>query len=153
MLVKEYIKGATSFKKELAEKKSLVNLKTQESKRRSELFLEDEIRSTIRSLHGVFTTGVKKLTDNVADQRTNLYTQIQKFTNKTQLIHELLESTNPVTKIEIDILSSYHTLRKLFLQLMKRLNQEKLQSWRSSVYQSSMIMNQSWINIPFKVNF
>ena len=153
MLVKEYIKGATSFKKELAEKKSLVNLKTQESKRRSELFLEDEIRSTIRSLHGVFTTDVKKLTDNVADQRTNLYTQIQKFTNKTQLIHELLESTNPVTKIEIDILSSYHTLRKLFLQLMKRLNQDKLQSWRSSVYQSSMIMNQSWINIPFKVNF
>ena len=101
----------------------------------------------------VFTTDVKKLTDNVADQRTNLYTQIQKFTNKTQLIHELLESTNPVTKIEIDIPSSYHTLRKLFLQLMKRLNQEKLQSWRSSVYQSSMIMNQSWINIPFKVNF
>ena len=50
MLVKEYIRGANSFKKELAEKKSLVDLKTQESKRRSELFLEDELRSTIRSL-------------------------------------------------------------------------------------------------------
>ena len=62
MLVKEYIRGANSFKKELAEKKSLVDLKTQESKRRSELFLEDEVTSTIRSLHSVFTADVKKLT-------------------------------------------------------------------------------------------
>ena len=43
MLVKEYIRGANNFKKELAEKKSLVDLKIQESKRKSELFLEDEV--------------------------------------------------------------------------------------------------------------
>ena len=82
MLVKEYIRGANSFKKELAKKKSLVDLKTQESKRRSELFLENEIRSVIRSLHSVFTTDVKKLTDDeVVDQRSNLSKQIEKFTN------------------------------------------------------------------------
>ena len=109
MLVKEYIRGANSFKKELAEKKSLVDLKTEESKRRSELFLEDEVRSTIKSLHSVFTADVKKLTDDeVVDRRSNLSKQIEKFTNMTKLIHELLEST----KVD-DILSSYHNLRKL----------------------------------------
>ena len=115
MLVKEYIRGANIFKKELAEKKSLVDLKTEESKRRSELFLEDEVRSAIKSLHSVFTTDVKKLTDDeVADRRSNLSTQIEKFTNMKKLIHELLESTNPVTKTKFDdILSSYHNLRKL----------------------------------------
>ena len=68
MLVKEYIAGTNSFKKELAEKKSLVDLKTQESKGRSELFLDYEVRSTVRSLHSVFITDVKKLTvDEVVD--------------------------------------------------------------------------------------
>ena len=113
MLVKEYIRGANNFKKELAEKKSLVDLKTQESIRRLELFLESEVRSTIRSLHGVFTTDVRKLNE-VADQRCNLFKQIQRFTNITRLIHELLGSTNAVTEMEVDnILSSYHDLRKL----------------------------------------
>ena len=47
----------------------------------------------IKSLHGVFTTEVKKLTgDEVADQRSNLSKQIEKFTNMTKLIHELSES-------------------------------------------------------------
>ena len=115
MLVKEYIRGANSLKKELAEKKSLVDLKTEESKSRSELFLEDEVRSTIKSLHSVFTKDVKKLTDDeVVDRRSNLSKQIEKFTNMTKLIHELLESTNPVTETKVDdILSSYHDLRKL----------------------------------------
>ena len=115
MLVKEYIRGANSFKKELAEKKSLVDLKTVESKRGSELFLEDEVRSAIKSLHSVFTTDLKKLTDDkVVDQRSNLFKQIGKFTNMAKLIHELLESTNPVTGTKVDdILSSYHNLRKL----------------------------------------
>ena len=54
MLVKEYTRGGNSFKKELAEKKLLVDLKTEESKRRSELFLEDDVRSTIKSLHSVY---------------------------------------------------------------------------------------------------
>ena len=72
MLVKEYITGANSFKKKLAEKKSLADRKAQESQRKSELFLEEEIRSTIRSLHDVFTTDVKKLTDDeVADREVN----------------------------------------------------------------------------------
>ena len=60
MMVKEYIRDANSFKNKLAEKKSLTDLKAQESKRRSKLFLEDEVRSIIRSLYGVFTTDVKK---------------------------------------------------------------------------------------------
>ena len=63
----------------------------------------------------MFTTDVKKLTDDeVVDPRSNLSKQIEKFTNMTKLIHELLKSTNPVTETEVDdILSSYHNLRKL----------------------------------------
>ena len=72
MLVKEYIRSAKSFRKELAEKKSLVDLKTKKPKRRSELFLEDEVRSTIRSLHSVFTTDVKLTDDEVVDRKSNL---------------------------------------------------------------------------------
>ena len=72
MLVKEYIRSAKSFRKGLAEKKSLVDLKTKKPKRRSELFLEDEVRSTIRSLHSVFTTDVKLTDDEVVDRKSNL---------------------------------------------------------------------------------
>ena len=142
MLAKEYIRGANSFKKELAEMKSLVDLKEQQSKRRSELFLENKVRSIIRSLHDKFTTDVKKLKDDeVADRRSNLSKQIEKFTNMTKLIHEVLESTNPVTETKVyNILSSYHNLKDskiaMLLQLIKRLNQEKLESWRSSTNQS-----------------
>ena len=108
-------------------------------------------------MHGKFTTAVKKLTDDeVADRRSNLSKQIEKFTNMTKLIHEVLESTNPVTETRVyNILSSYHNLKDskiaILLQLIKRLNQEKLQSWRSStnqswrsVGQSSVVLNQSW---------
>ena len=63
----------------------------------------------------MFTTDVKKLTDDeVVDRRSNVSKQTEKFTNMTKLIHELLESTNPVTETKVDeILSSYHNLRKL----------------------------------------
>ena len=102
-------------RKSYQKRSHLVDLKTQESKRKSELFLEDEVRSIIRSLKGVFTKDVKKLTDDeVADRRSNLSKQIKKFTNMSKLIHELLESANPVTETKVgDILSSYQNLRKL----------------------------------------
>ena len=52
--------------------------------------------------------------DEVADRRSNPSKQVEKFTNMTKLIHELLESTNPVTEREVgDILSSYYNQRKL----------------------------------------
>ena len=73
MLVKKYMRGVNSFKKELAEKKWLVDLKTQESKRRSNIYLE---------IYSVFTTDIKKLTDDdVTDRRSNLFRQIKKLTN------------------------------------------------------------------------
>ena len=50
----------------------------------------------------------------MVDRKSNLSKQIEKFTNMTKLIHELLESTNIVTETKLDdILSSYHNLRKL----------------------------------------
>ena len=134
MLVNEYTRGTNSFRKILAEKESLVDLKTQESKRRSELFLEDEVRLTIRSLHSVFRTDVKTLTDDeVVDRRSIPSKQTEKFTNMTKLIYELLESINPVTETKIDdVLISYRNLEKskiaMLLHSIKKLNQEKLQS-------------------------
>ena len=167
MLVKEYIRGANSFKKELAEKKSLVDLKTEESKRRSELFLKDEVRSTMKSLHSVFTADVKKLTDDeVVDRRSNLSEQVEKFTNMTKLIHELLESTNPVTETKVDdILSSYHNLRKLKDSYTSSVNKEaksreitKLEIFSESKLKISLPKFNGYeskldICIPFKVNF
>ena len=63
----------------------------------------------------MFITDVKKLTnDEVADQRSNLSKKTRKFTNMEKLIHELLESINPVTEMEVDgILSTWHSVRKL----------------------------------------
>lgn len=66
MLFKEYIRGTSSFRKELAEKKPTVHLKAQESKRKPELFLGDEVRSTMSSFQGVIATDVKKVTDEAA---------------------------------------------------------------------------------------
>ena len=63
----------------------------------------------------MFITDVKKVTnDEVAGQRSNLYKKTRKFTNMEKLIHELLESINPVTEMEVDgILSTWHNVRKL----------------------------------------
>ena len=47
MLVKEYIRSVKSFKEKPAQSRTLVDLKTQESKPRSELFLVDEVKSEV----------------------------------------------------------------------------------------------------------
>ena len=76
-----------TFQGRASRKQVAVDLETQESKRSSELFLEDELKSTIRILPGVFTTDVKKSTDDeVADRRNNLSKQTEKFINMTKLI-------------------------------------------------------------------
>ena len=76
-----------TFQGRASRKQVTVDLETQESKRSSELFLEDELKSTIRILPGVFATDVKKSTDDeVADRRNNLSKQTEKFINMTKLI-------------------------------------------------------------------
>ena len=51
----------------------------------------------------MFGTDIKNITDDeVPDRKSNLFKQSQKFKNMAKIIHELIESTNPVTEIEVD---------------------------------------------------
>ena len=81
----------------------------------------------------MFTKDVRKLTDDeVEDQRSNLSKQIDKITSTTKLINELLESTNPVTETKVDDNSKI----AMFLQSIKRLNQQNLHNWHCVKYRT-----------------
>ena len=56
--VKEYIKKANHFKKEMIEHKPKADIKLEASKIRSKVFLFEEVEATIKSLNGKFSVNI-----------------------------------------------------------------------------------------------
>ena len=62
--VKEYIKKANHFKKEMIEHKSKADIKLEASKIRSKVFLFEEVETTIKSLYGKFSANIIDMNDD-----------------------------------------------------------------------------------------
>ena len=87
--MKNYIKNVQSFKEDMSERRSKADIKHKASKLRSELFLGQEMKSSIAHLEEVFRVDVKVLKDDeIATKKADLPKELQKI-NKRRLINLL----------------------------------------------------------------
>ena len=113
--VKEYIKRANHFKKEMIERKSNADSKIQASKVRSKTFLYEETEKTIRDLNGKFNVSFENMNDEeVANRKGDLPKDIQKLENLSKKIHDILECSESSMEYKIDeIMQRYRQITKL----------------------------------------
>ena len=80
--VKEYIKKANHFKKEIIEHKSKADMKLEAPKIRSKVFLFEEVETTIKSLYGKFSANIIDMNhDEISDRKNELPKQVEKLEN------------------------------------------------------------------------
>ena len=113
--VKEYIKKANHFKKEMIEHKSKADIKLEASKIRSKVFLFEEVETTIKSLYGKFSANIIDMNDDeISDRKNELPKQVQKLENLPKMVHDILESSELAMENRInDIMDMYRKINKL----------------------------------------
>ena len=113
--VKEYIKKANHFKKEMIGRKSNADSKIQASKVRSKIFLYEEVETTIRDLNGKFNVSFENMNDEeVAIRKGDLPKEIQKLENLSKKIHDILECSESSMEHKMDeIMQRYRKIIKL----------------------------------------
>ena len=113
--VKEYIKKANHFKKEMVEHKSKADIKLEASKIRSKVFLFEEVEATIKSLYGKFTVNITDMNDDeISDRKNEFPKQLQKLENLSKMVHDILECSESAMENRInDIMDMYRKINKL----------------------------------------
>ena len=124
--VKEYIKKANHFKKEMIERKSNADSKIQASKVRSKIFLYEEVETTIRDLNGTFNVSFENMNDKeVAIRKGDLPKEIQKLENLSKKIHDILECSESSMEHKMDdIMQRYRKIIKLKESYSQCINNE-----------------------------
>ena len=93
--MKNYIENGQSLKKDMSERRSEAYIKQKASKLRSELFLGQEVKSSIAHLQEVFRVDVKVLKDNeIATRKIDLPKELKKMDEVLNMLHSLLKSSN-----------------------------------------------------------
>ena len=93
--MKNYIENGQSLKKDMSERRSEAYIKQKASKLRSELFLGQEVKSSIAHLQKVFRVDVKVLKDNeIATRKIDLPKELKKMDKVLNMLHSLLKSSN-----------------------------------------------------------
>ena len=105
--MKNYIKNEQSSKKDTSERRSKAYIKQKASLRseklRSELFLGQEVKSSIEHLQKVFRVDVKVLKDDeIAIRKVDLPKELQQMDKISNMLHSLLQSSNSVVENQID---------------------------------------------------
>ena len=86
-------------KRDKSEKKLIPDTKSIASKKRSEEFLVQEVKATMRNLHSTLKTDVKHLSDDeVKERKSGLLKLIKRIENLSKMVHNLLECSNSVAK-------------------------------------------------------
>ena len=113
--VKEYIKNANHFKKEMIERKSKSEIKLEASKIRSRVFLFEEVENTIKNLYGKFSANINDINDEEVSVRKNeLPKQVEKLENVSKSIHDILECSDPAMESRINnIMEMYRKINLL----------------------------------------
>ena len=105
--MKNYIKNEQSSKKDTSERRSKAYIKQKASLRseklRSELFLGQEVKSSIEHLQKVFRVDMKVLKDDeIAIRKVDLPKELQQMDKISNMLHSLLQSSNSVVENQID---------------------------------------------------
>ena len=146
--VKHYIMKANMVKRDKSERKRIPDTKSIASKKRSEEFLVQEVKATMRNLHSTLKTDVKHLNDDeVKERKSGLLKLIKRIENLSKMVHNLLECSNSVAKDEVDeIMTNYSNISILNEKYFKDINNEV----KNSEITKQKLFNESKlrINLP-----
>ena len=89
---KNYIVKANIMTRDKSERKLIPDTKSIASKKRSEEFLVQEVKTTMRNLHSALKTDVKHLSgDEVKERKKGLIKLIERTENLSKIVHNLME--------------------------------------------------------------
>ena len=113
--MKVYIKKGNNLKKYVAAKNSEADIKVNMSKARSEIFLVQEVKTSISYLEEIFKVDVSNINDDeIKIRKEDMSKHLQQLDNLSKKMQNLLECTNSVTKDQVeDIVGSYNHIKKL----------------------------------------
>ena len=106
---------ANMVKRDKRVRKLIPDTKSITSNKRSEEFLVQEVKTTMRNLQSTLKTDVKHLSDDEVKERKNgLPKLIKRTANLSKMVHNLLECSNTVAKDEVDeIMANYSNISLL----------------------------------------
>ena len=96
-------------------RKLIPDTKSITSNKRSEEFLVQEVKTTMRNLQSTLKTDVKHLSnDEVKERKSGLLKLIERTENLSKMVHNLLECSKSVAKDEVDeIMANYSNISLL----------------------------------------
>ena len=114
-LMKDYIKKRNNLKKYAAAKKSEADVKVNMSKARSEMFLVQEVKTSISYLQEIFKVDISNINDDeIKSRKDDMPKHLQQLDNLSKKMQNLLECSNSVIEDQIkDIVGSYNHIKKL----------------------------------------
>ena len=117
---------ANTVKRDKSERKLTPDTKSIASKKRSEEFLLQEVKTTMRNLQSTLKTDIKHLSDDeVKERKSGLLKLIERMENLSKMVHNLLECSNSVKKDEVDeIMANYSNISLLKEEYFKYINNE-----------------------------
>ena len=125
-MIKSFIKNANAVKKDKSEMKSKADVKQKSSKLRSDIFLAQEVKTSMTHLKEVFGVDLDEMNDGeITSRKNDLPKEINKVENLSKKVHNLLECSNPVIENQIDeIVEMYKNINKMKNVNTKAINDE-----------------------------
>ena len=114
-LMKDYIKKGNNLKKYAAAKKSEADIKVNISKARSEMFLVQEVKTSISYLQEIFKVDVSNINDDeIKSRKDDMSKHLQQLNKLSKKMQNLPECANSGIEDQIeDIVGSYNHIKKL----------------------------------------
>ena len=106
---------ANMVKRDKRVRKLIPDTESITSNKRSEEFLVQEVKTTMRNLQSTLKTDVKHLSnDEVKERKSGLLKLIERTENLSKMVHNLLECSKSVAKDEVDeIMANYSNISLL----------------------------------------
>ena len=103
------------MKKQISERNSSAEVKLKVSKARSEMFLLQEVESSMKDLLEVFNIELTSKNDEeIAERKANLPKHLQRMDNLSKMIEKLMESSSTLVEEQLqEITEKYHSIRRL----------------------------------------
>ena len=124
-MMKSYIKNANVVKKEMSEKRSKADIKQKASKLRSNIFMVQEVKTSMTYLEEVFGVDID---DNMNDDENDddLPKEMKKVETLSKMLHNLLECSSSVVENQIDeMVERYNNINRMKDVYSQGINSEK----------------------------
>ena len=101
-MMKCYIKNVNAVKKEMSEKRSKADIKQKASKLRSDIFMVQEVKTSMTYLEEVFGVDIddNMNDDEITSRKSDLPKEMKKVENLSKMLHNLFKCSNSVVEIK-----------------------------------------------------